>query len=193
MPFDFQRLEIPEIVLIKPKVFGDERGFFMETFKRSDFERFGIREEWVQDNHSRSKKGVLRGLHYQLNPKAQAKLVRVVKGAVFDVAVDIRKGSPTYGKWVSVILSEENKYMIYIPKGFAHGVCILENDTELLYKVAGGEYSPEHDRSIRWNDPEINIIWPIREPTLSERDASAPFLKDADNNFIYEKNTKEGY
>jgi len=193
MPFDFQRLEIPEIVLIKPKVFGDERGFFMETFKRSDFERFGIREEWVQDNHSRSKKGVLRGLHYQLNPKAQAKLVRVVKGAVFDVAVDIRKGSPTYGKWVSVILSEENKYMIYIPKGFAHGVCILENDTELLYKVAGGEYSPEHDRSIRWNDPEINIIWPIREPILSERDASAPFLKDADNNFIYEKNTKEGY
>jgi len=184
MPFEFQRLEIPEIVLIKPKVFGDERGFFMETFKRSDFERFGIREEWVQDNHSRSKKGVLRGLHYQLNPKAQAKLVRVVKGAVFDVAVDIRKGSPTYGKWVSVILSEENKYMIYIPKGFAHGACTLADDTEIIYKVSDF-YSPEHEAGIIWNDPSLNIDWPVKRPILSERDSKWPTLKRADNNFSY--------
>jgi dTDP-4-dehydrorhamnose 3,5-epimerase len=186
MPFEFKRLEIPDVVLVIPKVFGDERGFFMETFKKSDFEKFGIKGDWVQDNHSRSKKGVLRGLHYQLNPKAQGKLVRVVRGAVFDVAVDIRKGSPWYGKWVGVILSEENKYMLWVPPGFAHGVAVLEDDTELLYKVSGAEYSPEHDRAIRWDDPEIGIIWPIREPILSEKDKNAPFLKDAENNFIYE-------
>ncbi len=187
MPFEFKRLAIPDVVLVIPKVFGDERGFFMETFKKSDFERFGIKGDWVQDNHSRSKKGVLRGLHYQLEPKAQGKLIRVVRGMVFDVAVDIRKGSPWYGKWVGVILSEENKYMLWIPPGFAHGVVALEDDTELLYKVSGAEYSPEHDRSIRWDDPEIGIIWPVRDPILSEKDKNAPFLKDADNNFIYEE------
>ncbi len=190
MPFEFIRLDIPDVVLIIPQYFPDDRGFFMETCKKSEFEKFGIAGEWVQDNHSRSKKGVIRGLHYQKEPMAQGKLVRVARGMVFDVAVDIRKGSPTFGKWVGVILSDENKYMLWIPPGFAHGVAILEDDTELLYKVSGGEYSPEHDRNIRWNDPDIGIIWPIREPILSEKDKNAPLLKDADINFTYERSEK---
>ncbi len=184
MPFEFKRLEIPDVVLVIPKVFEDERGFFMETFKKSDFEKFGIKADWVQDNHSKSKKGVLRGLHYQLNPKAQGKLVRVVRGAVFDVAVDIRKGSPWYGKWVGVILSEENKYMLWIPPGFAHGFVALEDDTEVMYKCTE-EYAPELDRGIIWNDPELRIIWPVRNPILSKKDAEHPSLKEAENNFVY--------
>lgn len=134
MPFRFQRLEIPEVILVEPVLFCDERGFFMETYKFSDFSAFGIKERFVQDNHSRSIKGVLRGLHYQNPPRAQGKLVRVIRGEVFDVAVDIRKGSPTYGRWVGVVLSEENKLMLYVPPGFAHGFCVLSEVTEVVYK-----------------------------------------------------------
>ena len=186
MPFEFERMEIPDVILVKPKVFGDDRGFFMETFKKSDFVKHGINPDFVQDNHSKSERGVVRGLHYQLNPKAQGKLVRVSRGKLIDVVVDIRKGSPFYGKWLSVELSEENKHMLWMPPGFAHGVCILEDDTDLLYK-ATGEYSLEHDRGILWNDPEIGVDWPIDNPSLSEKDMKQPLLKDAENNFVYEQ------
>ena len=186
MPFEFQSLTIPDVILVKPKVFGDDRGFFMETFKKSDFEEHDISLDFVQDNHSKSEKGVVRGLHYQLNPKAQGKLVRVSRGRLFDVVVDIRKGSPRYGKWLSIELSEKNKYMLWVPQGFAHGICILEDDTELLYKTTA-EYSPAHDRGIFWDDPEIAIRWPIDDPILSERDQHQPLLRNADNNLTYKK------
>ena len=186
MPFEFKRLEIPDVILITPKVFGDDRGFFMETFKRSEFEKYGINLDFVQDNHSKSKKGVIRGLHYQLNPKAQGKLVRVTRGVLIDVVVDIRKGSPYYGKWLSVELTEENKQMLWVPPGFAHGICTLEDQTELLYK-ATGEYSPKDERGILWNDPDIGVEWPISDPELLERDARQPLLKDAENNFVYKE------
>lgn len=177
MPFEFKRLAIPEVILVKPKVFSDERGFFMETYKRSDFATFGIGEHFVQDNHSRSKKGVLRGLHYQRRPKAQGKLVRVVVGEIFDVGVDIRKDSPTCGKWVGEGLSAENKRMLYIPPGFAHGFCVLSEVAEVLYKTTE-EYAPEYDAGIRWNDPEIGIHWPIEHPILSDKDAGLPLLRE---------------
>ncbi|TCK04460.1 dTDP-4-dehydrorhamnose 3,5-epimerase [Phorcysia thermohydrogeniphila] len=186
MPFEFIRTEIPEVIIVKPKVFNDKRGFFMETYKKSDFKKVGIDTDFVQDNHSKSVKGVLRGLHYQLEPKAQGKLVRCIKGKIFDVAIDIRKGSPTFGKWIGVELSEENKLMLWIPKGFAHGFLTLSEEAEIVYKVSGSEYSPEHDRCIRWNDPDINIKWPLdSEPILSEKDRSAPALREAEINFIY--------
>ncbi|RLG08532.1 MAG: dTDP-4-dehydrorhamnose 3,5-epimerase [Thaumarchaeota archaeon] len=185
MPFRFKRLEIPDVVLVEPMVFHDERGFFMEAYKYSDFAAFGIGERFVQDNHSRSVKGVLRGLHYQNPPKAQGKLVRVIVGEIFDVAVDIRKGSPTYGRWVGVRLSAENKKMLYIPPGFAHGFCVLSEVAEVIYKVTE-EYAPECEAGIIWNDPEIGIEWPIKSPTLSPKDASWPPLQDAVNEFLYE-------
>ncbi len=186
MPFEFQTLEIPDIILIKPILFSDERGFFLETYKESDFFNAGIDVRFVQDNHSMSKKGVLRGLHYQKEPSAQGKLIRCIRGEIWDVAVDIRKGSPWYGRWIGVNLSEENRLMLYIPSGFAHGFCVLSDVAEILYKTTS-EYSPEHDRGIIWNDPELNIKWPIDNPLLSPKDAGLPFLKDADNNFIYGK------
>jgi len=186
MPFEFKRTKIPGVILIKPKIFGDSRGFFMEFFKKSDFEREGIDTDFVQDNHSKSVKGVLRGLHYQLEPRAQGKLVRCIKGKIFDVAVDLRKGSPMFGKWVGVELSEENKLMLWIPKGFGHGFLTLSEEAEVIYKVSGNEYSPKHERSIRWNDPSLAISWPIDgEPILSEKDRNAPLLKDAEINFSY--------
>jgi dTDP-4-dehydrorhamnose 3,5-epimerase len=175
MPFSFTRLAIPDVVLIEPTIFPDERGFFMETYKYSDFAAFGIKEHFVQDNHSRSTKDVLRGLHFQTPPKAQGKLVRVVVGEIFDVGVDIRKGSPTYGKWVGEVLSAENKRMLYIPPGFAHGFCVLSEVAEVLYKTTE-EYAPEYDAGIRWNDPEIGIEWPIEHPILSEKDLALPRL-----------------
>ena len=184
MPFEFIKTDIPEVVLVKPKIFGDVRGFFMETYKKSDFEKMGIDTDFVQDNHSKSVKWVLRGLHYQLKPKAQGKLIRCIKGNIFDVAVDIRKGSPTFGRWVGYELSEENKLMLWIPKGFAHGFLTLSDEAEIMYKVSGAEYSPEYDRSIRWNDPEIGIDWALEgKPILSDKDKSAPLLKDVDINF----------
>ena len=188
MPFEFVKTSIRDVILVKPKVFGDERGFFMETYKKSDFVKAGIDTDFVQDNHSKSVKGVLRGLHYQLEPKAQGKLVRCIRGKIFDVAVDIRRGSPTFGKWIGVELSEENKLMLWIPKGFAHGFLTLSEEAEIVYKVSGAEYSPEHDRNIRWNDPDIGIEWPLEgEPILSEKDKIAPLLKDAEVNFVYEE------
>ncbi len=181
MPFEFERLEIKDVILVKPKVFQDERGFFLESYKKSDFVKNGIDKDFVQDNHSKSVKGVLRGLHYQLPPKAQGKLVRCIKGEIFDVAVDIRKSSPTFGKWVGVILSEENKYMLYIPEGFAHGFLTLSDEAEVLYKTTD-EYAPDLDRGIIWNDPDINIKWPIEnieQILLSNKDKNLPPLKDA--------------
>ncbi len=178
MPFDFKKLSIPDVILVIPKVFNDDRGFFLEGYKKSEFIKNGILTEFNQDNHSKSTKGVLRGLHYQAFPKAQAKLVRCVRGEIFDVAVDIRKNSPTFGKWVGEKLSEENKHMLYIPEGFAHGFRVLSDVAELMYK-ASNEYSKEHDRGILWNDPDININWGIDfEPILSEKDKIQPKLKD---------------
>lgn len=177
MPFEFERLAIPGVVLVKPRVFSDERGQFLETYKQSEFGRFGIRDPFTQGNHSISGRGVLRGLHYQRPPKAQGKLVRVVVGEIFDVGVDIRQGSPTYGKWVGERLSAENKRMLYIPPGFAHGFCVLNELAEVLYKTTE-EYSLEHDAGIRWNDPEIGIQWPVEHPILSAKDAALPTLRE---------------
>lgn len=171
------------VVVIEPAVFGDNRGYFMESYTKSKFEQAGIRIDFVQDNHSLSvQAGVIRGLHYQLHPKAQTKLVRVLTGAVYDVVVDIRKGSPTFGEWVGIILSEENKRQLLVPKGFAHGICTLVPNTQLLYKV-DEFYSSEHDRGILWNDPEIGIDWPVTQPVLSDKDKNQPLLKDAEINF----------
>ena len=178
MAFEFKKLSIPDVILVEPKVFDDERGFFLESYKKSEFFANGIDVEFNQDNHSKSTKGVLRGLHYQLPPKAQAKLVRCVQGEIFDVAVDIRKNSPTFGKWVGEKLSAENKKMLFIPEGFAHGFVVLSETAELLYK-ASNEYSKEHDRGIFWNDSDIAIDWGIDfEPILSDKDKHQPLLKD---------------
>lgn len=184
MPFTFQRLPIPEIVLIEPRRFADRRGFFMETYKYSDFSRNGISEHFAQDNYSRSARSVLRGLHYQRNPKAQGKLVQCIRGKIFDVAVDIRNGSPTFGHWMSAELSDENNRLFYIPPGFAHGFLVMSDNADVIYKCTA-EYSPEDDRGIIWNDPDIGISWPLPEPILSDKDRSHRLLRDADNNFIY--------
>jgi dTDP-4-dehydrorhamnose 3,5-epimerase len=161
---------------------GDERGFFFELYKHSDFVRAGITEHLVQDNYSKSGRGVLRGLHYQKNPRAQGKLVLCMKGKIHDVAADIRKGSPHYGTWVGMELSEENRRMLYVPPGFAHGFQVLSESAEVLYKCTD-EYSPADDRGIIWNDPDINIAWPLADPVLSGKDKIHPLLRDADNNF----------
>jgi dTDP-4-dehydrorhamnose 3,5-epimerase len=182
MPFRFQRLEIPDVTLIVPKVHSDPRGFFVETYKKSEFFENDIKEKFVQDNWSRSSQGTLRGLHFQKQPKAQAKLVMVLKGEVFDVAVDIRKGSPTFGQWVGLTLTEKKVQMLYIPAGFAHGFCVLSDEADFVYKVSN-EYSIELDSGIFWNDPEIGIDWPISDPLLSEKDMTFPLLKDADLDF----------
>lgn len=180
------KTRLPEVVILEPQVFGDNRGYFMESYNKKVFEELGLSFHFVQDNQSLSKDpGTIRGLHFQLNPKAQTKLVRCVKGAIYDVAVDIRKGSPTYGEWVGVILSEYNHRQLLIPKGFAHGFCTLVPDTIVHYKV-DEFYAPETDAGIIWNDPEIGIAWPTSAPILSERDKKHPTLADADINFIYE-------
>lgn len=183
---EFVRADIPDVILIKPIVNGDDRGFFFESYKKSVFVANGITEAFVQDNHSKSAYGVLRGLHYQLLPKSQAKLIRCVKGAIFDVAVDIRKNSPTFGKWVGYKLSAENKQMLYVPSGFAHGFLTLLHDTEVLYKTTN-EYSKEHDRGILFNDPKIGIVWPEIDitPLLSDKDKKQPGLANAEINFIF--------
>ena len=184
MPFTFERLSIPDVILVRPRVFVDDRGFFMESYKASEFKAHGIPFDFVQDNHSLSKKGVLRGLHYQLPPKAQGKLVRCLRGRVWDVAVDLRTGSPWYKKWVAVELSAENKLMLWVPPGFAHGFVALEDETEVFYKVTA-EYDPELDRGLFWKDPELAIPWPISEPILSEKDQRLPCLAEAEVNFVY--------
>jgi len=182
MPFEFKTLEISGPVLVLPQIFGDDRGFFLELYKHTDFVQGGIKDHLVQDNYSQSSKGVLRGLHYQKTPKAQGKLVICLKGWIFDVAVDIRTGSSQYGKWVGTELSEENRLMLYVPPGFAHGFQVLSETAEVMYKCTN-EYSPADDRGIIWNDPDINISWPLKDPVLSGRDKIHPFLRDADNNF----------
>lgn len=189
MPFEFERMEIEDVILIKPVVFNDNRGFFMESYKKSDFIKNGIDVEFNQDNHSKSDGKVLRGLHYQAIPNLQAKLVRCVKGRIFDVAVDLRKNSPTFKKWVRVELSEENKYMLFIPEGFAHGFVVISDEAELIYK-ASGEYSPENDRGVLWNDREINVDWGIDfDPVLSEKDKKQPTLKNINKEeLVYYKN-----
>jgi len=186
LPFTFRRFEVlPEVVIIHPRIFGDERGWFSEVYKKSDFQAQLIDFNYVQDNHSRStSKGILRGLHFQNEPAAQGKLLRCIVGEIFDVAVDIRRGSPTYGRWISATLSAANHAMIWVPPGFAHGVLTISDVAEIIYKVTF-EYSPNHDRSIRWNDPAIDINWPITNPILSKKDAEAPLLKDVDNNFVW--------
>ncbi len=185
MPFDtFTRLKIPEVLLIEPRVFGDERGFFLETYRRSDFERAGLPEAFVQSNHSHSSHGVLRGLHYQKEPYAQGKLVMAIRGEIFDVAVDLRRGSPTYGQWVGEVLSATNHRLLYVPPGFAHGFCVLSPEADVLYQVTA-EYSAAHDRGLRWNDPTVAIAWPIADPLLSAKDAAQPLLTELDNNFVY--------
>ncbi len=177
----FTALAIPDVILIEPKVFGDERGFFYESFNQKDFEdATGLSPDFVQDNHSKSVKGVLRGLHYQLPPKAQVKLVRVAEGEVFDVAVDIRENSPTYGQWIGETLSAENKKQLWIPEGFAHGFLTLSETAEFLYKTSD-YYEPEYERSIIWNDEEIAIQWPANiVPQLSGKDLIASPLKQAE-------------
>ncbi|WP_347485401.1 dTDP-4-dehydrorhamnose 3,5-epimerase [Vandammella animalimorsus] len=175
---------IPDVLILEPKVFGDARGFFLESFNARTFaQATGLQLDFVQDNHSRSRKGVLRGLHYQLQ-QPQGKLVRVVRGAVFDVAVDIRRGSPTFGRWVGVELSEDNQRQLWVPPGLAHGFVVLSDSADFLYKTTD-YYAPEHERSIAWNDPDIGIAWPLAEhgieqPQLSEKDAHALPLAQAE-------------
>jgi dTDP-4-dehydrorhamnose 3,5-epimerase len=175
MPFCFQELEIPGVILIESQRFTDARGFFMELYKASEFATHGI-PAFIQDNRSHSVHGVLRGLHYQLPPKAQGKLVMAFSGRVFDVAADIRPDSPTYKKWVGVELSADNGRMLYIPPGLAHGFCVLSKEADVVYKVTE-EYTVELDRGIAWNDPEIGVQWPIAEPIVSTRDGQLPSLE----------------
>lgn len=167
---------IPDVIIFEPKSYGDERGFFFESFNQKIFdEAIGQHITFVQDNHSRSSKNVLRGLHYQLAPYAQGKLVRCIAGSVLDVAVDIRKESPSYGRWVSIMLSAENKRQLWIPEGFAHGFLSLEDKTEFLYKTTNF-YSPENERAFIWNDPTLNIEWGVLDPIVSAKDKLAPLF-----------------
>jgi dTDP-4-dehydrorhamnose 3,5-epimerase len=184
MPFGFQRLAIPDVILVSAKQFVDDRGFFLESYKQSEFADNGIPWAFVQDNRSHSTRQVLRGLHYQLQPRAQGKLVTALSGEIYDVAVDIRQGSPTFGRWVGAKLSADRFNMLYIPAGFAHGFCVLSERADVLYKVTD-EYAADLDRGIRWNDPHVGINWPIADPILSEKDAALPLLHDAENNFRF--------
>jgi dTDP-4-dehydrorhamnose 3,5-epimerase len=186
----FIRTNIPDVIIIEPKVHGDDRGYFVETFRADTLEKFlGYKINFCQDNESKSSKGVLRGLHYQLSPAAQTKLVRVIQGSVLDVAVDIRKGSPTFGQYVSVKLTGENKKQLLVPRGFAHGFVVLENDTTFAYKV-DNYYSPENDRGISFDDIDLDIDWILdkEELNLSAKDKIQPKLNDTNDIFQYEVN-----
>ena len=177
-PMEFIRSDLDGVILVKPEVHGDHRGFFLESYTQAKFAQGGIAVPFVQDNHSCStQKGVLRGLHFQRPPCAQSKLIRVIRGAIYDVAVDLRKSSPTFGKWRAFELSAENFLMLFVPAGFAHGFCTLAENTEVQYKV-DSLYAPAHDSGIRWNDPDLAIEWPVGEPVLSKKDAELPFLKN---------------
>jgi dTDP-4-dehydrorhamnose 3,5-epimerase len=176
---NFTPTAIPEVLVLEPKVFGDSRGFFLESWNERAFAAAGIPARFVQDNHSRSSRNVLRGLHYQLR-QAQGKLVRVIAGEIYDVAVDIRRSSPTFGRWVGVALSAENRRMMWVPPGFAHGFLVISDATEVLYK-ATDYYAPEHERTIVWNDPELAIAWPLAgEPVLSAKDVAGTGFRDAE-------------
>lgn len=177
------KTELPEILLVKPDAFEDNRGWFMESYSYEKYKNLGIDVEFVQDNRSRTEtKGTIRGLHFQKAPKAQSKLVMCTRGRILDVVVDLRKKSPTYKKWIAVELSEQNKYQLFVPKGFAHGFLSLEDETEILYKV-DDFYSKECDRSIRFDDPEIGVDWGIENPILSDKDLNAPLLAQSDCEF----------
>ncbi|MBI4386364.1 MAG: dTDP-4-dehydrorhamnose 3,5-epimerase [Elusimicrobia bacterium] len=178
MKFTFTPLEIPGLIEIEHQSIGDARGFFAEIFREEVFRASGIPLPFLQENQSRSPRGVLRGLHYQIAPKAQGKLVRCAGGAIFDVAVDLRKGLKTFGRWIGRVLSEENRKMLYVPAGCAHGFLALSASADVLYKTTE-YYSPEHERGIRWDDPELRIAWPEKPTQISPRDAAYPFLKDA--------------
>ena len=180
MAFEFKTTPLEGVIIVKPTVFADNRGFFMETYKKSEFEKYGIAVDFVQDNHSKSTKGVLRGLHFQKEPFAQGKLVRCIRGAIFDVAVDMRKQNKTFGKWFGIELSEDNKLMLWIPPGFAHGFLTLSEEAEIVYKVSGAEYAPAYDSGIIWNDPAIGIQWPLKEYSIEE-----PILSQKDKMWNY--------
>jgi dTDP-4-dehydrorhamnose 3,5-epimerase len=184
MKFKFTRLEIPEVLLIEHEIVRDQRGFFLESYRHNDFALQGI-PAFVQINHSRSVRAVLRGLHYQLEPHALGKLVRCLGGEIFDVAVDLRRGSPTYGKWVGMELCGDDCRMLYVPTGFGHGFCTLSEVADVLY-LQTDYYCAECERNVLWNDPDLGIRWPLgEEPRLSAKDARAPRLRDAENNFVY--------
>ena len=176
MPFDFQSTKIPDVIIVTPKVFGDARGYFCETYHREAFEEAGISVNFVQDNHSYSQKNVLRGLHWQAAPDTQGKLVSAIGGTIWDVAVDIRQNSKTYGQWVGVELSGDNKRMLWIPEGFAHGFVVLSDEVHLIYKCTRF-YAPQSERSCIWNDPDLKIDWPINfQPIISDKDSQAPLF-----------------
>ena len=179
MPFSFRALSIPDIILIEPKVFPDSRGCFFEIFRESEFNTANLPVRFPQDNFSFSKKNVIRGLHYQRYPKTQGKIVTVLKGRIWDVVVDIRRNSSTYLKWISIELNDENRSMLYIPPGFAHGFLALSEDVHLLYKCTN-EYDSKLDAGIRWDDPDIGIRWPVKNPVLSEKDANLPYINLAE-------------
>lgn len=176
MAFEIEKTTINGLLIIKPKIYSDDRGFFMESYKYSDFKKIGLDIKFVQDNHSRSIKNVIRGIHFQKPPKEQAKLVKCVRGEIFDVAVDLRKNSKTYLKWFGIKLSDKNGYMLYIPKGFGHGFSVLSDFADVVYKC-DEEYSPEHDSGIRYDDPDIKIDWQIKNPILSNKDLNLNYLR----------------
>lgn len=176
--------ELPGVLIVEPQVFADRRGFFLESYNQQRYAEHGIDVAFVQDNHSRSARGTLRGLHYQA-PPGQGKLVRVVAGEVFDVAVDIRRGSPTYGRWVGVTLSAENHRQLYVPTGFAHGFCVVSESADFLYKVTS-YYAPAEERGIAWDDPALGIEWPVQDPILSDRDRHHPPLAEAPREYVYD-------
>lgn len=173
---EVEKTKLPGVVLLTPKIHGDERGFFMETFNQATFGNLGLPDSFVQDNHSRSSYGVLRGLHFQY-PQWQGKLVRVLNGEIFDVAVDVRADSPSFGQWVGVTLSAENKQQLYIPSGYAHGFCVTSDIADVVYKCTS-LYKPEDDVGIRWDDPDVNVEWPISDPIVSTKDQAAARLRD---------------
>ncbi len=181
-PFRFTRLEIPDVVVVERSTFSDDRGFFAETYRATAFASFGLPQAFSQDAHSRSRQGVLRGLHYQRSPMAQGKFVWVATGRILDVAVDLRRSAATFGRWVSLELAADNRLGLYIPPGFAHGFYTLSDLADVMYKLTQ-EYSPSHEGGIVWNDPDIGIVSPVTHPTVSARDAAFPRLRDADPAF----------
>ena len=186
MPYSFRRLRIRDVILVEAQTFKDDRGFFVETYKQSEFAANGIPVAFVQDNYVHSIQGVVRGLHYQIPPKSQAKLIAVARGEIFDVAIDIRSGSPTYGQWVGDILSDKNHHQLFMPVGFAHGYCVTSDWADVSYKVSD-EYSPDHERGIAWNDPDVAIPWPVKRPLVSPRDSALPFLSAAEGHFVFQR------
>jgi dTDP-4-dehydrorhamnose 3,5-epimerase len=177
MSLKFTPADLPGVTIIEPEIFADERGYLMETYKRSEFVAAGLTVEFVQENHSRSVHGTLRGLHLQCEPKAQAKLVRVIEGAVFDVVADVRRDSPTFGQWAGFVLSAENRRLLFVPAGYAHGFCVTSAEAQVVYKMTA-EYAPELEQGVRWDDPVLAIKWPVSSPRLSPRDSRWPALSE---------------